>query len=203
MKNKVINCNKKTIGLVYDVVKNLKTPCQFDLPDDAYSEWESQETIELIAHTWLSLSYNLILFPIDHNFLQHWAKNSHKCDVIHSLVEGFGSLARESWIASLCELSGLPCIGSNPFVHAFCMSKHHVKLVCQSLNIPVVQSFFIQNLDSFQKIPESFFQTVHFIKPNGEGSGMGVDVGHSISKDKQKTYETVKTYLTFIPMEYY
>ncbi len=199
MAKEMFKYNKKTIGIVYDVVKNICPSKQFNLPHDAQSEWESQETIDSICETWKNLNYNVVLFPIDKNFLTYWAQSSSRCDVIHSLVEGFGSLARESWIAGLCELNGIPCIGSNPFVHSICMSKHQVKLICHLLNIPTAQSYLINTQNDFHKIPESFLQSAHFIKPNGEGSGMGVDKNHSVSSSKAQAAIVVNQLLNLYP----
>jgi len=199
MKNIKLSMTKKTIGVVYDVAKKLDDPNHFVLPDDAHSEWESQETIDIISKTWRALGINVVLFPIDENFFQNWSEKFKQCDVIHSLVEGFGSIGRESWIASLCELSGIPCIGSSPFVHALCMDKFQVKLVCKFLNILTADSYLIREKQDLIQIPESFFAISHFIKPNSEGSGMGVDCSHSISSSKKTTYATVELLLNSYP----
>lgn len=193
----------KRIGLVYDV-PNLfnqsdNSVHEMQLPPDSMSEWESQETINIIVQTWQELGYAVSLFPVDKNFLNQWAQNAKDCDVVHSLVEGFGSLAREAWIPSLCELTGVPCIGSSPFVHSICMNKNYVKLICHQLNIPTAQSYLVRKMDDFDNIEQSFLQKSHFIKPNGEGSGMGVDVEHSISADPMQTKEIVLKLLQLYP----
>lgn len=196
---KYLNVSQKIIGVVYDVPKQLDNSEFFTLPHDAISEWESKETIDILCKTWNEIGFKVILFPLDKNFLTRWANESQQCDVIHSIVEGFGSLARESWVLSLCELSGIPYIGSNPFVHSLCMSKNHTKIVCDVLKIPTAQSYIIYNVNDIENINDDFFKVKHFIKPNGEGSGMGVDSKHSISWNKQKTIKTVSQLLNLYP----
>lgn len=182
--------HQKTIGLVYDV-PNSFVDSSLNLPHDCMAEWESKATIDIISQTWKDLGAEVILFPIDKNFFQKWAQDSKKCDVIHSLVEGYGSISREGWIPSLSELSGVPCIGSNPFVQSVCMNKTYVKMICKKLKIPTAKSYTIYEEDDLEKIKDSFFQKPHFIKPNGEGSGMGVDVKHSISSNKEQSIKTI------------
>lgn len=195
--------SKKTVGLVYDVPNLLKKVENFEhahcFPPDAMSEWESQDTINIIHQTWQELGCDVILFPVDHLFLNRWAKEAQQCDLIHSLVEGFGSLAREAWIPSLCELTGVPCIGSNPFVHSLCMNKNHIKLICRQLNIPTAQSYLMRNLKDFDLIDNDFLKQTHFIKPNAEGSGMGVDANHSISNQPAQTKEILSNLLKLYP----
>lgn len=200
---KHVATSKKTVGLVYDVPNLLKQVGQLEharcFPPDAMSEWESQDTIDIIHQTWQELGCDVILFPIDHLFLNKWANEALQCDVMHSLVEGFGSLAREAWIPSLCELTGIPCIGSSPFVHNLCMNKNHIKLICRQLNIPTAQSYLVRNLKDFDLIDNGFLHQAHFIKPNGEGSGMGVDANHSISNQPAHTKEILSDLLKLYP----
>lgn len=191
--------SSKVIGLVYDVPEKLVGASPICFPEDACAEWESEDTIEKIVETWRSLGFDVILFPLNENFFRHWSQNVFACTLIHSLVEGFGSLARESWLPSLCELSGVPFIGSSPFAHSVCMSKSLSKLVCQSLNIPTAPFYLIQSMSDFSLVEESFLRSPHFIKPNGEGSGMGVDVGHSLSSSPQETKKIVERLLTAYP----
>ena len=175
---------RKTLGLVYDVPGQLENSGFIQFPDDATSEWENQTTIDFITNTWKSLGFEVILFPLDQSFFTQWGKYSSTCNLIHSVVEGFGSLARESWIPSLCELSGIAYIGSSPFAHSLCMSKSHLKQICVQLNIPTAPFHLIQSPQDFSKIDPTFFNSSVFFKPNAEGSGMGIDASFSICHSK-------------------
>jgi len=187
------------IGIVYDLPMKLESSDQMNFPDDAIAEWESQKTIDTIIETWKQLGFSIILFPLDSTFLMNWNKFSSQCTLIHSLVEGWGSLARESWIPSLCELSGIPFIGSEPFAQSICMSKTQIKLLCKFLKIPTLPFYTIKNLKDLSNIPRDFFKETHFIKPDGEGSGMGIDASYSISNSKSNTEKITKTILEKYP----
>jgi D-alanine-D-alanine ligase len=183
------------IGLVYDLPIKLNNSDKMIFPEDASAEWESQNTIEAIIETWKQLGFSVILFPLDSSFLKKWNEMSCQCSLIHSLVEGWGSLARESWIPSLCELSGIPFIGSEPFAQSLCMSKTQIKLICQFLKIPTLKFYKIKNINELANIPREFFNETHFIKPDGEGSGMGIDASFSISNSKSYTEKITSTLL--------
>ncbi len=191
--NLTLQKNKKIIGLVYDVPEKLQNSEFINFPEDATSEWEDQKTLDMIIHSWQSLGLEVILFPLDQSFFKNWEKNLLSCHLIHSVAEGFGSLARESWIPSLCELSGIPYIGSSPFAQSLCMSKSHLKQLCITLKIPTAPFYFICSLQDFLNIEEKFFDSPVFFKPNAEGSGMGIHASYSIcSSITEAKYQAIK-----------
>lgn len=198
---KILNfqIREKRLGLVYDLPCKLENSKGVEFPADATAEWESHETICFIADTWRALGFDVFLFPLDHTFLKMWSDHAQSCDLIHSLVEGFGSLSREAWIPSLCELSGIPFIGSLPFSHSVCMSKVQTKLICQYLEIPTAPFHLVKQMHEFDCIPRSFFEQNCFIKPDGEGSGMGIDESFSIVTSMQEAKETVSNLLEKYP----
>ncbi|BBH52865.1 hypothetical protein [Fluviispira sanaruensis] len=192
--------NKKlTLGFVYDLPMKLENSAQMIFPDDASGEWETQNTIEKIIQTWEEIGFSVILFPMDNSFLKNWSEKSSQCSLIHSVVEGWGSLAREGWIPSLCEISGIPFIGSDPFTQSICMSKSQIKLTCQYLNIPTSPFYIIKNPKDLRNIPRNFFNETHFIKPDGEGSGMGINATYSISNSKTHTEKITHALLEKYP----
>lgn len=189
----------KRLGLVYDLPCKLENSSEIEFPFDASAEWESQETISHIAKTWSDLGFEIILFPLDKTFLTRWASHACQCDLIHSVAEGFGSLARESWIPSLCELSGIPFIGSSAFVHSVCMSKGQTKLICRSIGIPTAPFHIVKQKLDFDLIVDDFFCKPCFVKPDGEGSGMGIDANFSICHSRSQAKEIVFSLLQKYP----
>lgn len=207
IKTNNLNWKKKKLGLVYDEPKQLKNSEFIHFPHDAMNEWENQTTLDTMIHAWQSLGFEVILLPLNQSFFKHWQKNIQNCHIIHSVVEGFGSLAREAWIPALCELSGVPFIGSSPFAHSLCMSKAHLKQICIQLKIPTAPFHLIYSMQDFLNINPSFFNSAVFLKPNAEGSGMGVDASYSIcqtqNEAKQTTAELLQKYPEGILVEKY
>ncbi len=199
MKKNLHNFKNMTLGFIFDECKTFTNSNNYYFPEDATWEWESQQTIEMMIMTWTSLGFHVIPMPLNSSFFNKWSENFIKCDLIHSVVEGFGSVSRESWIPSLCELSGIPYIGSEPHVHSLCMDKAMLKNICKYLNIPTTPFYVVNSLSDLASIPKDFFSDGVFIKPVAEGSGMGIDKNISICFDLISSKETCSFILKNYP----
>lgn len=196
---RTLSLNGISIALVYDLPENLLRTKEHPFPSDAEAEWETIETIEKIAETWRELGCNVQMLPLDKFFLSRWAELHQKFELVHSLVEGWGSTAREAWIPSLCEMSGIPYIGSGPFAQCVSMRKSSLKVLCHALSIPTPEFHLILKPDDLIRIPMSLLERPHFIKPDCEGSGMGIDAGHSIGRTPNQTRDVCAKLLQQFP----
>jgi D-alanine-D-alanine ligase len=187
------------IGLVFDSPEKLIRTQQHPFPEDAQAEWETSETIGRIKEAWKKNGATVVELPLDHNFLSRWSQIHSSLDLVHSLVEGWGTPSRESWIPSLCELSGVPYIGSGPSAQCIAMRKSSFKILCRHLNIPTPAFLIVQSENDVFNLPEDFLQQPHFIKPDCEGSGMGIDLSHSVSESPKKTRQTCLSMLKEFP----
>lgn len=191
--------NGINLVFVYDDLQKFQEQTDFQFPHDATSEWESQKTIDLMLDTWKELGCQVTPLPFNEDFFSHWNDIYKKVDVVHSVLEGWGSLSREAWVSTFCEMSGVPYIGSHPFAHNVSMKKSALKIIAKSLNIPTADFFTIRHEEDFEKIPKEFFMNEHFIKPDCEGSGVGINHLFSISRSKSKTFKNVKILLRDFP----
>lgn len=189
------------IGLVFDVPHMLDN---LDFPACAMQEWESSNTIIKIRDTWESLGLTVEMFPLNESFWKRWRAYASQIDVVHTLVEGFGSMDRESWIPSLCQLSGISCIGSEPRGHSLGMDKSLSLLLAQSLGITVAPFFLVQTLEEvhgaelrqfLSQIKSSFV----FVKPNGEGSGIGISARSIVPNKECKVIEVLSEQISPFP----
>lgn len=196
--NKNDSLKNISVAVVYDLPEKLERNSTFPFPQDAEAEWETQQTINKISETWMSLGCRVKKMPLDKNFLHRWAQEHHEIDLVHSLVEGWGSISREGWIPALCELSGVPFIGSGPFAQCVAMKKSCLKAICRELSIPTANYQVVLHSEDLARIPDSFFESPHFIKPDCEGSGMGIDqihsIGHSAETSRRVCSELLKQY---------
>lgn len=193
------NTKPITLGLVFDLPEKLKRTSEQPFPSFAEAEWETIETIRRISDGWKKIGFNVIEFPIDKNFLARWSVEHGHLDLIHSLVEGWGTPSREAWVPALCELSGVPYIGSSPFAQCVAMRKSTFKILCNHLQIPTPRFHIIQNEDDLHLLPDDFLTQPHFIKPDCEGSGMGIDAETSISTDAKFTRQICRSLLRDFP----
>lgn len=191
--------NNISIAILYDKPNPLERNSKFPFPHDAEAEWETQKTIDKIEEAWFSLGCHVKKMPLDKNFLQRWTQEHQEIDLVHSLVEGWGSVSREGWIPALCELSGTPFIGSSAFAQCLAMKKSIFKAVCRELAIPTADYRVINGPDDIELIPDSFLESFHFIKPDCEGSGMGIDRSHSIGNSPAKSREVCRDLLKKYP----
>ena len=168
-------------------------------PSDYMAEWETEETVFFLKNIWEELGYEVILMPFNRHFFDLWIREINSITIVHSVLEGWGSISREAWIPSLCELSGIPYIGSDPLAQSVCMKKSLLKLICRSLSIPTADFYLITQLADLDLVPLSFFAELHFIKPDAEGSGMGILGPSAISHNKKNTFEIVKEQLNLYP----
>lgn len=189
-----------SVGLICDPISMFsKTKVASQFPHDATAEWESLPTIEAIANTWQLLGYRVEVVYLDSNFMATWTARFQSFHIVHSLVEGWGSEAREAWIPALCELSGVPYIGTGPMGMSVAMRKGMTKTLCEKLGIRTAPFFVVRSAHDAERIPTSLLSKAHFIKPDCEGSGMGVSVETSLCLNGNETSERVKGLLVHYP----
>lgn len=144
-------------------------------------EWESEETIQKMEQTILDLGYDVavlsnpteitsVLSTIPFDGRKHW--------IVWNLVEGYMSPNREAYIPALCEYLAVPHTGSSAAVQTLTLDKYKTNLFLKSFGIPVADSWLVD--DKNQKPPANF---PLFIKPNGEGSSLGINEKNLILND--------------------
>jgi len=139
-------------------------------------EWESLESIQVIKHTLEDLGHKVYIFePIreKNKLLRELSKikpGEKKYTILWNLVEGFFSRNREAYVPSLAEFLGFPFTGSDAYAQILTLDKYLTKQVANELKIPTCRShLWISPNESLQLLDFPFF-----IKPNGEGSSLGV-----------------------------
>lgn len=187
------------VVIVHDDPAPLANAPGMEFPDDATAEWETAETLERIGEAWRALGYQTQALPLDRHFFERWNEVRGRVRLVHSVAEGWGSVAREGWIPSLCELAGIPYVGSGPLAQCLAMRKSLMKSLCQAWGVPTAPAHAVMTLDEFDEIDGAFFARPHFIKPDTEGSGMGIDAAHSVCHDRAAARRTVAELLARYP----
>ena len=108
------------IGLSYDI-KEQAAKAE-GLPEDAFEEYDSPETVEALAaaisshgHTVLKLGGGLAFL---NNILEV------KPDLVFNIAEGLGNYrSREAQVPSVLEMLGIPYSGSDPLTLSVCLEK--------------------------------------------------------------------------------
>jgi D-alanine-D-alanine ligase len=194
-----ISLRDKRLGLVFDEPSPLDASSGFPFPDDATAEWETRQTVDRVARAWSSLGMEVVLLPLDSRFWGMWEKNYSRLDLVHSLVEGWGSPSREAWLPAVCELSGVPCVGSPALAQGLAMRKSLLKILCRELGVPTADFHVARTPEECEGIPERLATGPCFLKPDCEGSGMGVDASVSLSDDAARTRVRARSLLSRYP----
>lgn len=154
----------KTVLLACDI-HNPKTP-------KLSQEWESEETIQVMANTIEALGYDVVTLS-DATEITSALSGIPKANrgdwIVWNLIEGYLSSSREAYIPALCEYLAIPHTGSDASVQTLTLDKLKTKLFLQSFGIPTTVSQLIREMDAK---PDLVFPV--FIKPNGEGSSLGI-----------------------------
>jgi len=162
------------IGIVYDKIEEYNSVPKTSA--DQFAEFEPdstilamQEAIEYLGHKAVKIGGPLIL-----------SQKRPSVDVIWNIGEGFGTRNREAWAPVLCELYGIPCLGSDALSLSISLDKHLTKKIAAQLGIPTAK-WKVASL-STRAIPEIDFYPV-LLKPRYEGTAKGITL-NSIVKNK-------------------
>jgi D-alanine-D-alanine ligase len=190
---------KPTVALVFDSPNAFLNSPHDSFPLDANAEWESVATLKALRSAWEANGFLCIPVPLDFHFPQTWSSLHKTLDLVHSVVEGWGSVSREGWIPALCELSGVPFVGSTSASQSLTLNKHLTKLVAQSVGVPVAKGGLVTSSSELHVLSQSDASWPLFLKPNFEGSGMGITAQLSRCTDADSLMQNGLTLLQTFP----
>ncbi|PJZ45298.1 D-alanine--D-alanine ligase family protein [Leptospira brenneri] len=178
---------KGTVILACDVY-DPKTPelCQ---------EWESEETIQNMEKIIQDLGYDVAILshPSEiSSVLSSIPISERKNWIVWNLIEGYHSPNREAYIPALCEYLAVPHTGSSAVVQTLTLDKYKTKVFLKSFGIPTADFWLV---DQSGLLPTDHFPL--FVKPNGEGSSLGIsekNLIHSEKDWKETTSELLEKY---------
>ncbi len=168
------------IGFCYDITENHPLTGK----DKEYTaEYESEETIQELSNL-LSEIGQVIHLPWNKEIFNDLkTKNP---DIVFNITESWGSRNRESFIPNICEILDIPCTGSDGVALGVSLDKALTKHIARSIGIRTPDFFKIETVKKLnQLINERELKYPFFIKPNNEGSSMGVRITSCVNSDKQ------------------
>jgi D-alanine-D-alanine ligase len=151
--------------LVYDSVDEYAlVPKQ---TEDQFAEFEPESTIEAMENAVNEAGFTPVRLGGPLTLLQ----SKPDVDLIWNIGEGWGSRNREAWVPVLCELWGIPFLGSDAHTLSVSLDKHLTKQIAAQLTIPV--AFWELATYKNKHIPKiDFFPIV--VKPRYEGTAKGL-----------------------------
>lgn len=159
---------------------------------ELFQEWESFESIQILKNTLEEIGHSVeILEPFTRKrellekltFLSQEQRNS---TLLWNLVEGYFSKNREAYVPALAEFLGFPYVGSEAYSQVLSLDKHLTKMIAFSLGIPTPMFCLLESASQTLNFHYPFF-----IKPNYEGSSLGIHQNNFISSPSEwKKFQT-------------
>lgn len=152
------------VGLVFDRSSDFPEAAG---PVDRFAEFEPESTIKAMETALAFLGHRSVRIGSPMNMLGR----KPDVDLVWNIAEGYGTRNREAWAPVICEMRGIPFIGSDALTLSISLDKALSKQICRQLNIPT-PDWQVQSLQrEFTEWPGSF---PVFVKPGYEGTAKGI-----------------------------
>ena len=170
------------IGLSYDLKETIAL--QPDSCDDAYEEYDSSETVELIATSLEAEGHTVTMLGGGRQFLSKI--NREKVDFVFNIAEGRGTYrSREAQVPSILEMLDIPYSGSDPQCLAVCLDKPLTKRLVALEGVSTPTWRVINDRQELSQIDFCRFAFPAIIKPAYEGSSKGIRLTSLVEDAKQ------------------
>ena len=143
-------------------------------------EYDPPHTIELIKHGIEVAGHDYVFVEADENIVESLKKV--KPDLVFNRAEGVRGESRESHVPAVLEMLGIPYVGANVLSSAVCLNKGWAKKFLAYHKI-LTPEFHI--LSSTKQINGVDFKFPLILKPNEEGSSVGINEDNVVSDKLQ------------------
>jgi D-alanine-D-alanine ligase len=155
------------VVLVYDAPFSAPTPV--GLPEDFGAEYEDAATIDALLASIRACGYEAEGLVLDDDFPQRIRAAA--ADLVFNIAEGRRGRARESLVPGWLDHLGIPYTGSDGLALAVSLDKAMTKTLAVAHGVHTLAFERIGRAEEVDGIDLNF---PLFVKPNGEGSSMGV-----------------------------
>jgi len=179
------------IGLSYDLKETIaiqQAGC-----DDAFEEYDSSATVELIAAALEAEGHTITMLGGGKEFLEKILHE--KMDFVFNIAEGRGTYrSREAQAPSILEMLDIPYSGSDPQCLAICLDKPLTKKLVASAVVSTPNWRVISNRQELHQIDSYDFPFPAIVKPAYEGSSKGIRLT-SVVEDAKQAIEVIESLL--------
>src|SRR4030042_1560846 len=179
------------IGLSYDLKEAIAT--QQAICDDACEEYDSPETVGLIASSLGAEGHTVVMLGGGREFLDKILHD--KVDFVFNIAEGRGTYrGREAQVPSILEMLDIPYSGSDPQCLGRCLYKPLTKKLVASAVVNTPNWRVVSNKQDLRQIDSCDFSFPAIIKPAYEGSSKGIRLT-SVVEDAKQAIEVTESLL--------
>jgi len=177
------------IGLSYDL--KAAVPLDEVGPEDALEEYDSRETVELIAAAFEAGGHSVVMLGGGREFLENILRE--KVDIVFNIAEGRGnSRSRESQVPSVLEMLGIPYTGSDSQCLAICLDKPLAKKLVAAEGVSTPRWQVITDEEDLAQIPWEQFPLPAIVKPAFEGSSKGIRLTSAVDSLGRMQEEVIR-----------
>ncbi len=169
------------------ILHNLKSnaPPDGDRPADALAELDVESNIEAYTAALTARGHDVV--ALDGNAELPSLLRRKRIDICFNTCEGYRGDSREAQIPALLEMGGIPYTGGKVMCLANTLDKVATKHILVSAGVPTPR---YQEFLSADNLLDPRMRFPLFVKPNREGTGIGIDAG-SVVHDEQTLRERV------------
>lgn len=183
------------IGVVFD----LKEDYSYENENVEYMDFcylsevaSAKKHIELSGHT-------VELIGSSKHLMRNIFDIKGKFDLIYNIAEGFKSRNREGLVPAICELYEIPYTGTDAFGMSLSLHKYQTKLFVATLGVPVPNGYLYDKT----LINKNVLSFPVVVKPDYEGSSMGLQLCHDYIELSEYMNDYGKRYKQDILVEEY
>lgn len=155
------------VALLYNLKVN--APHQADGPADRWADLDSERTVKALERALRAGGH--LVYPMEGDIRLASRLRRITVDIAFNICEGHIGDSREAQVPALLEMLGIPYTGSKVLTQAISLDKAMTKRVLSSHGLPTAPFQVFHRAD---EPLEGNLRFPLFVKPNREGSGMGV-----------------------------
>lgn len=176
-----------TIGFAYDLETEyeLKT----DDPPDAKSEFDTQETINLIVSSLRESGFRVIRIGNYFHLLKNIKRIKNTVDLVFNLTEGVSGRNREGQVPTVLESFDIPFVGSDALTMNVSLDKVITKKALITDHIPTAKYMSVSSKSDIKNLGNLSFPL--FVKPRWEGSSKGITRSSRVNNLGELTKQTL------------
>lgn len=192
------------IGIVFD----LKEDYGIGNEDVDYYDFCFLSEAEAAFNHLQLAGYDVFYIGSPATLLKRIKTNSLDCDIIYNIAEGYKSRNREGIVPSICEAFDIPYTGTDAFGLSLSLHKYQTGCFLEPHHILIPKSLlFFPDLDEIAKIEtqvaQADMQYPLLLKPNHEGSSMGLKLVKGGPELKNAVTDLVKRFQQEILIQKY
>jgi len=179
------------IGLSYDLKETM--PLEQAGCDDAFEEYDSLETIDLISTSLEAKGHEAIQLRGGKEFLENIL--CEKVDFVFNIAEGRGTYrSREAQVPSVLAMLDIPYSGSDAECLAICLDKPLAKKIVETAGVQTPKWCVVTSSQEAYQMVSCGFPFPAIIKPAYEGSSKGIRLS-SVVDSPEQAIETINRLL--------